>query len=192
MTLHRYRIAAFLAGCLILGSLFMIFVATGNFGTVDRILAAPPQQASQMFQTLGADNARVLLRYAAGQENQLFFTSWELAEIGLGVLLTAVLLLSIKSRLMAGMTGVMVIIALFQHFQVTPAMINLGRQIEFGSSGSAAESQFYRLHGLYGVLEILKLVLLVVVSIILLFGRRAKSAEPVVDANPVESTFAEP
>jgi len=38
--LHRYRIAAFLTGCLILGSLFMIFVATQNFGTVDRVLAA--------------------------------------------------------------------------------------------------------------------------------------------------------
>lgn len=190
MTLHRYRIAAFLAGCLILGSLFMIFVATGNFGTVDRILAAPPQQAAQMFQTLGPENARVLLRYAAGQQNQLFFTSWELAEIALGVLLTAILLLSIKSRLMAGMMGAMVIIALFQHFQVTPAMIHLGEQIEFGGSGSAT-NQFYRLHGLYGGLEVVKLVLLGIVSVLLLFGRRAKSAEPV-EATPVESTFAEP
>src|ERR1700733_4700312 len=103
--MHRHRVAAFLAGCLILGSLFMIFVATQNFGTVDRVLAAPPQEASQMFQTLGPQNARLLLRYLAGEENRLFFTSWELVQIALGALLTTVLLLALKSRMLAGLTG---------------------------------------------------------------------------------------
>ena len=77
--MHRYRMAAFLTGCLILGGLFMIFVATGNFGTVDRVLAAPPPEAAPMLQTLGPENARLLMRYLAGEENRLFFTSWELA-----------------------------------------------------------------------------------------------------------------
>src|SRR3984957_7269440 len=101
MAAHWHRIAALVVGCLILGSLFMIFVATQNFATVDRVLAAPPQEAVPMLETLGAENSRLLLRYLAGEENRLFFTSWELAQIGLGVLLTAILLLSIKSRLLA-------------------------------------------------------------------------------------------
>ncbi len=190
--MHWHRIAAFLSGCLILGSLFMIFVATQNFGTVDRVLAAPPQEAAQMFQTLGPENARLLLRYLAGEENRLFFTSWELAQIGLGVLLTAALLLAIKNRVLAGMAGAMVIIALFQHFRVTPEMIALGRLVDFGGgAGSAAYSQFWRLHGLYGVLEVVKLLLLIVVAAILLFGRRAKEQAPVEAIAPV-STFAEP
>ena len=130
--MHRYRIAAFLAGCLILGSLFMIFVATQNFGTVDRVLAAPPHEATQMFQTLGPENTRLLLRYLAGEENRLYFTSWELAQIALGALLTAVLLLAIKSRLLAGLAGAMLILVLFQHFRVTPEMIALGRLVDFG------------------------------------------------------------
>src|SRR3984957_12533447 len=113
--MHSHRIAAFLAGCLIMGSLFMIFVATQNFGTVDRVLAAPPHEAAQMFQTLGPQNARLLLRYLAGEENRLFFTSWELAEIAMGLLLTAILLLSIKSRLLAGVAGAMLIGAGVQH-----------------------------------------------------------------------------
>jgi hypothetical protein len=190
--MHSHRMAAFLVGCLILGSLFMIFVATRNFGTVDRVLAAPPQEAEQMFQTLGPQNSRLLLRYLAGEENRLFFTSWELAQIALGALLTTVLLLASKNRLLAGMTGAMVIIALFQHFRVTPEMTGLGRLIEFGGgSGSAAYSQFARLHGLYGVLEVVKLVLLIVVAGILLFGRRAKTPDPV-EADSVATTFAEP
>jgi hypothetical protein len=192
MAMHRHRMAAFLAGCLILGSLFMIFVATQNFGTVDRVLAAPPQEAAQMFQTLGPENARLLLRYLAGEENRLFFTSWELAQIGLGALLTAILLLWMKSRVLTGMAGAMLIIALFQHFRVTPEMIALGRLVDFGGgSGSAAYSQFWRLHGLYGVLEVVKLLLLVVVAGILLFGRRAKTSQPV-EVNAAVSTFAEP
>lgn len=188
--MHRYRIAAFLAGCLILGSLFMIFVATQNFGTVDRVLAAPPREAVQMFQALGPENARLLLRYLAGEENRLFFTSWELAQIALGALLTALVLLAIKSRLLAGMAGAMLIIVLYQHFRVTPQMITLGRLVDFGSGvGSAAYTQFWRLHGLYGVLEVVKLVLLIVVAGILLFGRRQKTQEPV-EVGTVASTAA--
>src|SRR5271170_8118261 len=183
MAMHRYRIAAFLTGCLILGSLFMIFVATQNFGTVDRVLAAPPQEAAQMFQTLGPENARLLLRYLAGEENRLFFTNWELAQIALGALLTAILLLAIQSRLLAGLVGAMLIVTLFQHFRVTPEMIALGRLVDFGAgAGSAAYSQFWRLHGLYGVLEVVKLALMIVVAGILLFGRRAKTPEVITRA----------
>ncbi len=190
--MHRHRIAAFLAGCLILGSLFMIFVAIQNFATVDRVLAAPPHQATQMFETLGPENARLLLRYLAGEENRLFFTSWELVQIALGVLLTAVLLLASKSRLLAGLAGAVLIIALFQHFRVTPEMIALGRLVDFGGgSASAAYSQFWRLHGLYGVLEVVKLALLIIVAGILLFGRRKKTTEPV-EVDPAVATFAEP
>ena len=190
--MHWHRIAAFLAGCLILGSLFMIFVATQNFAAVDRVLAAPPHEATQIFQTLGPENARLLLRYLAGEENRLFFTSWELAQIALGVLLTSVVLLVIKSRLLAGLVGAMVIVAIFQHFRVTPEMIALGRLVDFGGgTGSAAYSQFWRLHALYGVLEMVKLALLIVAAAILLFGRRPKTTEPA-EVGPVVSTFAEP
>ena len=169
--MHHHRIAAFLSGCLILGSLFMIFVATQNFQTVDRVLTAPPPEAAQMFQTLGADNSRLLLRYMAGEDNRLFFVAWGLTEIALGIALTAMLLFILRSGLLAGLAGGMVIITLFQHFRVTPEMITFGRMIDFGAgAGSAAYSQFWRLHGLYGVLEVVKLILGTVVAGFLLFG----------------------
>ena len=135
--MHHHRIAAFLSGCLILGGLFMIFVATQNFQTVDRVLATPPQEAAQMFLTLGHDNSRLLLRYLAGEENRLFFVTWELAEIALGIALTAILLFALRSGLLAGLAGGMVIIALFQHFRVTPEMISAGRLIDFGAGAGS-------------------------------------------------------
>jgi hypothetical protein len=190
--MHRHRIAAFLTGCLILGSLLMIFVATQDFATVDRVLAAPPHPATQMFQTLPPQNARLLLRHLAGEENRLFFTSWELAQIALGLPLTAILLLARNSRLLAGLAGAALILALFQHFRVTPEMIALDRLVEFGGgSESAAYSQFWRLHGLYGVLEVAKLALLAIVAGILLFGRRKKTTKPL-EVEPVVAIIAEP
>jgi hypothetical protein len=197
MAVHWRRIAAFLLGCLILGSAFMIFVATQNFATVDRVLAAPPHEGAQIFQTLGPENARLLLRYLAGEENRLFFTSWELAQVALSALVTAILLLAIKSRLLSGMTGAMLIVALFQRFRVTPEMIALGRMVDFGGgTGSAAYGEFWKLHALYGVLEVAKLALLIVAAAILLFGRRRKTS-PLVEDVPLEETrvasgFAEP
>ncbi len=189
--MHRHRVAAFLAGCLILGSLFMIFVATQNFAVADRVLASPPQHVAAMFQTLGAENSRLLLRYMAGEDNRLFFTIWELAQIALDVLLTAVLLISIKRRLLAGMAGAALIIVLFQRLRVTPEMISLGRLVDLGGgAGSAAYTQFWRLHGLYGVLEVVKLALWIVVAALLLFDRRARTSDPV-EVAPLESTLAE-
>jgi hypothetical protein len=173
--MHHHRIAAFLSGCLILGSLFMIFVATQNFQTVDRVLASPPPEATQMFQTLGDGNSRLLLRYLAGEENRFFFVTWELTQIALGVVLTAILLFPLQSGLLAGMAGGSVIIALFQRLRVTPEMIALGRSVEFGAgAGTAAYSQFWRLHGLYGVLEVVKLILLIAVAAFLLFSPRRR------------------
>jgi uncharacterized membrane protein len=182
--MHYHRIAAFLCGCLILGGLFMIFVATENFGTVDRVLASPPREAAQMFQTLGPENSRLLLRYLAGEENRLFFVAWEWAQVALGLGLTAILLFAIRRWLLVGLAGGMVFLALFQRFGVTPQMIALGRLIDFDTgTGSVAYNQFMWLHGLYGVLEVVKLVLVIVVAGFLFFwsgkarGRRPRSQD---------------
>ena len=69
--MHYSRISAFLLGALLTGSLFMAFVATGNFQTASEILKAPPAPAEKMIKLLGDENARMLLRYQAGEENRL-------------------------------------------------------------------------------------------------------------------------
>jgi hypothetical protein len=189
--MHYHRIAAFLSGCLIMGSLFMIFVATQNFQSVDRVLASPPPQAAQMFETLGPQPSRTLLRYFAGEENQGFFIAWELAFIGFAVALTAILLFAIRSGLLAGLAGGMLIIALFQHFYVTPQMISFGRLVNFGAgAGSPAYNQFWRLHGLYGVLEVVKLVMAIVIAAFLLFAHR-KTAGVAAEITPEPHVTAE-
>src|ERR1700687_2598923 len=120
--MHYSRISAFLLGALLTGSLFMAFVATGNFQTVSEILKSPPPQADKMIKVLGDENARLLLRYLAGEENRLFFQTWEIAELVLGLLL-AVLFLAGNKRLLAGLAGAIVILTVFQHFKITPELV---------------------------------------------------------------------
>jgi hypothetical protein len=182
--MHYSRISAFLLGALLLGSLFVAFVATGNFQTVSEILKSPPPQAEKMIKTLGDENARLLLRYLAGEENRLFFESWETAELILGVALAGLLLLTGKSRLLAGMAGALVILTVFQHFKITPELVWQGRTIDFvpATADSVARQQFFKLHAAYGVIEAVKLLLIIVIGIAL-FPRRRRSHQRVqVDA----------
>jgi len=176
--MHYSRISAFLLGGLLLGSLFMAFVATGNFQTVSAILKAPPPEAEKMIKVLGAENARLLLRYQAGEENRLFFETWETAQIVLGLFLGALLFLMGNRRLLAGFAGAAVILAMFQHFKITPELIWQGRAIDFVpvAADPTARQQFFRLHAAYGVIEAVKLLLLIVIGIGL-FPRHRHSSQ---------------
>src|ERR1700688_2662260 len=121
--MHSSRISAFLLGALLTGSLFMAFVATRNFQTVSEILKSPPTQAEKMIQTLGPENARLLLRYLAGEENRLFFDTWEIAQLLLGLFLAGLLFLDGNRRLLAGFAAAIVILTIFQHFKITPELV---------------------------------------------------------------------
>lgn len=169
--MHYHRIAAFLAGCWILGSLFMMFVATQNFQAVDRVLAAPDESAAPLIQTLGTGNSRVLLRQLVADENAFYFESWELAEIVLGLLLAGFLLFGCRQQVLAGLAVAMVALAAFQHFRVTPEMIAMARSLEPASSGA----DFGRLHALYGILEIVKLGLAVGIAAAIIPRWRSRS-----------------
>jgi len=167
------RIAALLLGVWLSGSLFMAFVATQNFRTVDRVLAAPPDSASLMIQTLGHDQARQLLRYLAGEENRLFFGDWELLELALSVVLIAVLFAGVRSPLLAGLAAVLLLVTGFEHFMLTQQMLTIGRSIDFvnPAAQSTERTEFYRLHALYGGIEVAKLALVLVLTGIVLLRR---------------------
>lgn len=178
--MHYSRISAFLLGALLTGSLFMAFVATGNFQTVSDILKSPPPQAEKMIQVLGDQDARLLLRFLAGEENRLFFQSWETAELILGLLVAGLLFVAGNRRILAGLAGAIVILTLFQHFKITPELVWQGRSIDFvpATADSVARQQFFKLHAAYGVIEVVKLLLIVAIGIAL-FPRRRRAQQRV-------------
>ncbi len=177
--MHPTRIAAFLLGALLLGSVFMAFAATENFQTVSQILNSPPPEVDKMINVLGPEQARMLLRYLAGEENRLFFQTWETAELGIGLALIALLVLGVKRRLLAGFAAGVVILAAFQHFQITPELVFQGRSIDFVAGNTTAREHFMKLHGAYGMIEVVKLLLLIAIAAPLFWrsGRRRQHVE---------------
>jgi hypothetical protein len=186
--MHYTRIATFLLGAWILGGLFMGFVATQNFRTVDRILSSPPPEAAKIIKAMGNDSARLILRHLASEENRLFFENWEILQLVVGVALTGLLLFGIEKPLLAGFTAALVLLTAFEHFKITPEMLWLGRSIDFlpRTPEPLARTQFGRLHALYGVIEITKLLLALLVSGFL-FALRRRRVRPQVEVEPVDN-----
>src|SRR5262249_53865574 len=83
----RY-IACWLLGAWIAGSLFMIMVATQNFRSVDRLLAAPGDATTQVAK-MGHGEARTFLRYQVSEQNRWYFETWEKVQLALGIALLA-------------------------------------------------------------------------------------------------------
>ena len=145
-----------------MGSLFMIFVAIQNFRMAD---------------TLGNSETHGLLRDMAGRLNQVFFVSWEWSELALGIVLTAVVAVGVRSRIQAGLSGALLILVAIQRFGVTPRMLALSAHLD----NTSVADQFGRLHAMYGVLEVIKLVGLLALAVVLIpgWGRRGASVDQV-------------
>ena len=170
------RIATVLAAAWLVGSLFLAFVATQNFATVDRVLAAPPTEASRMIGTLGAEDSRLLLRYLAGEENRLYFQDWENAELALIAALAALCWWGMKSPLRTALATVALVITAVQHFAITPRLVDEGIAIAFSTAPDRL-ANFGKLHAVYGVVELLNLGLAVTtVWLLISEGRQRRNA----------------
>jgi hypothetical protein len=83
----RQRWALVLMGAWLAGTVCTSVVATENFYTIDRLLAASPNTAfAGAVQRLGQPQARDLLRYLSSELNRLYFQMWNVAQLGLGLI----------------------------------------------------------------------------------------------------------
>ncbi len=184
--MHLTRIAALLLGAWLGGCVSMDVVATQNFRSVDRMLAAPTAQMKERIQALGGhDAARALLRYQASEQNRQYFSTWESTQIGLGLLVILMLLIAgQRDSVTLWLAGLMLGVALLMHFLLTPAITSLGRAMDFAPVGrpSGESTHFWILHGVYSALELIKLGWGVALGVWLVLPRK-KPQPPA--ANPV-------
>jgi hypothetical protein len=161
-------------GAWVMGSICMSMVATQNFYTVDRLLAEQSSAAfTAMVQKLGQPATRELLRYLSSELNRLYFQMWNVAQVVLGV---GTLWLVAGSDgqdparpRSAGLFGTavakgilaMLAIVLLMLVYLTPAIVSLGRELDFVPREPAPPgmSRFWVLHAAYTSLEMLKLAL---------------------------------
>jgi hypothetical protein len=172
------RISTLLLGAWIGGCVFMDTVATQNFRSVDRLLAAPAAPFAERIQAMGGhDAARAFLRFQASELNRQYFTTWENTQIVLGLLVIGTLVAAgHRDRVTIWLPSLMLVITLIMHFLLTPEIIRLGRAMDFAPLGqtSANSTRFWVFHGGYSALELIKLGWGVALAIWLMLPRKNK------------------
>src|SRR5262245_48109841 len=158
----RQRWALVVMGAWLMGTICTSIVATENFYTIDRLLAARANAAfASAVDRLGASEGRDLLRYLSSELNRLYFTMWNVAQLALGGL--ALWLVDRRAR--RGVIAMLAIVVAMLAY-LTPAIVSLGRSLDFVPRDPAPPGmqRFWILHGAYTSLEMIKLLVGAVVT----------------------------
>lgn len=159
--MHNRRLASFLVGAWLLGSVFMFFVATQNFRGVDRLLEAPTAAAQSRIEELGKDDARLFLRFQVSELNRYFFENWERAQLLIGVLLVLVTMRGSTRMAILAMPLAMLLIVAAGHWGLSPEINRLGAAMDFvpNARETGVGREFWRYHQAYSAGEVLKFLI---------------------------------
>lgn len=182
--MHYRRVASFILGAWVIGSLFALYITSDSWSAVDRIFQMPPPQIAEMTAALHPDQMQLLLRYYGAEQARICLHDWGIIQLLLGPLLIVLLLRARHvSRLMLGVAGAMLIFGAFSSFVLLPEIAYLSRILHFSAGWSGDRARYLALHLTYFVLEALKLALAMALAVYLFAYR--KHARPTV-AVPVE------
>lgn len=175
------RLACLLLGAWLGGAILMGWVAMESFRSVDRAMKEPAALSTSQYQKLGPAAVRQLLRYQVSEQNRFLFSNWELAQIGLGVLIFGILLFGTSvGQIELALPLVMLLVVAVGHWFLTPQMVALGRVLDFLPAGAPAleESRLRALHNAYTVLEIVKVAVGIVLGSFLVWRRTRRKGAP--------------
>ena len=158
----------------------MAWIAGVSFRSADRLLN-DPYAAGPLVRTLGAANARVLLRFHAAEQNRYYFESWETAQLFLGSAFFVYLLLGTSERKAPLLLVLLMTVIVFaQRLLLTPNMAAMARDIEFAPLNDlvSGTKRFWTLHNAYFGAEMVKWALGIALAVkIILQRRRGRSPQ---------------
>jgi hypothetical protein len=169
------RLAAFLVGAWLAGSLFMDATAIANFHSVDRFLGDPGIPSAELIHNFGHGHTRTILRRAAGETNGWLFEQWEWIQLGVGLCLLLVLIYGSRPpKLLIGLCLVMILLVLVERFALTPEIVRLGRIIDFLPDDPKVPDRltFGVYHGAYSAVDIIKLLVGFTIAGVLIVRRQ--------------------
>lgn len=172
--MHTRRLAAFLLGAWLFGSLLFTYVSMQSIAQVERIIATPPQQLTREIDNMGYDVTRQLLRYQSVETTRHLYPIWGVLEIGMAIsFLVAVTLTAHRSRILIVLGGLMLILTGLTHFWLNPSLTATGRAVDFLAPGATSfeRTSYENLLIWQRVFEVLKILLGVAVAGRLLVDR---------------------
>jgi hypothetical protein len=166
--------AIFCLAVWLMGIVVMAVVATQNFFTIDRLMAAPanPVFAADI-EKLGHDGTRALLYYYSSELNRLYFQYWNLAQLPIGILALWLVVKLPGSTHAKHQIVAMLGIVLFLTVLITPKMLSVGRAIDFVPRDPPPDGlrTFGLLHATYSVFDGIELILGIIVTLGLTKGK---------------------
>jgi hypothetical protein len=161
--MHTRRMAAFLLGAWLGGSLLMILIQVENLRFTASLLTTPSDQAADLMTKTGPrQNVEMLMRYQAAEQNRRYSYVWEEAQFGLALTLGGCLFLGTQRRIFPMVfCGLMLLMVVFQHLGVTPELAYRGRAADFppGNTAYGVQTRVWALDQVYAWIEGTKLVL---------------------------------
>jgi hypothetical protein len=171
------------------GGLLMAWVAAESHSSVDRLLARPHPVATAQFKALGRAEARLLLGYQVSEQNRWYFETWEVTQIIMGALFFFYVLFATKENKFAlFLILLMVAGVVVQRFILTPAIVSLGRLIDFDPPGASSgdRTQFWVIDSWYWGVELGKWVLGLALAARLISHRSGRSGNARQEFNMVD------
>jgi hypothetical protein len=181
--MHFRRIAAFLLGAWLAGSVIVLSVCLSNGASVDEAVESTTAEARQVLGPVGNGNARMILGSLVAVQNPRLLSGWELAELPLGILAALMLFLERPVRLLILLPVVMLLLAGFEHVLITPEIAWLSRLLAFVPHGaSISQRRLDTMYLMYGFVEGAKLLVGAVLAVLLFVmrsGRRSRRSHHV-------------
>jgi len=159
--MHSTRIATFLLGAWLACCLFMDAMAVQNQRLTGRFLTAPMEPAAAIVNNAGHEQTALLLRHFAAEQNRYYYSTWELIQIPLALLLALVVFVATDRRIIGPLiVGLMLVLVLFQAFAITPELGFRGRDVDFppGSQSVGAQARVWALTQVFIGVEAAKLL----------------------------------
>jgi cellobiose-specific phosphotransferase system component IIC len=189
--MHLRRIAAFLLGAWLAGSLIVLIACFGNLASVDEAMENSDADAQRILSHVGNESARMFLHSLVAAENARLLSGWELAEAPLGILAVVMLFLERPTRFLVVLPVVMLLLVAFEHLLITPEIAWLSQTLAFARAGTALaeHGRLDNMHRIYGFVEAAKLltgVALAVLLFVMRSGRRSRRLSAISAADLLE------
>ncbi|MBI3209677.1 MAG: hypothetical protein HYZ37_12365 [Candidatus Solibacter usitatus] len=156
----------------------MVFIATQNMASPDRLLEAPSAAAGRTFFAIGQYTSRAVLRYQVSELNKYFFQVFGLAQIIVVLLVGITYLFSTRgSKPVLAVSCLLLGLVLFEQFFLIPEINTLSQVLDFkkDSAQAAAENErFSRFRTFYGVTEFAKAMLMLTLAAKVLIRREIR------------------
>jgi hypothetical protein len=178
--MHFRRLASIAVGGWLAGSILVLAFTSYNSRNIEPLVRLAPKPAAEIMVRIQEDDIRGLMHYHADDANRWAWSTWEVAQIVLGLVVLLSLFFSAGGKRYSLLLGMLMLaVAGFQHLLLTPQMNKLALSTIFSSPRqiSVERDRLASLQSAYKMTEAGKLGLGVLLAWSLLKRGRRREAE---------------